>query len=86
MDLKKGYVVNFNIYVPEELNKELLALSKTSKKTRNTLIREAIETYLSQQHRHRWSDTVLDFEGLGQGTVRFESFRPEAKSVFKSFF
>ena len=78
--------MNFNIYVPEELNQELLALSKTSKKTRNTLIREAIEVYLTQQHRHHWPDSILDFEGLGQGAVRFESFRSEEKSAFKSFF
>ncbi|NBT84925.1 MAG: ribbon-helix-helix protein, CopG family [Alphaproteobacteria bacterium] len=78
--------MNFNIYVPEELNEELLALSKISKKTRNTLIREAIEVYLTQQHRHNWPDVILNFEGLGQGTVRFESFRFEEKSAFKSFF
>jgi len=78
--------MNFNIYVPEELNKELVTLSKITKKTRNTLIREAIEIYLSQHNRNHWSDAVLRFQGLGQGAVRFESFRTEEKSFFKSFF
>lgn len=78
--------MNFNIYLPEEINKELLILSKLSKKTRNTLIREAIEMYLAQQHSQNWPDIIINFDGLGKGMVRFESFRSEAKSASKTFF
>ncbi len=71
--------MNFNIYVPDELGKNLACLIEETGKNRNTLIREALESYVFEHQHKSWSEVVLKFKGLGEEAIVFESFRSELK-------
>jgi predicted DNA-binding protein len=78
--------MNFNIYVPDELGKNLLCLSKETGKNRNTLIREALETYVFEHQHKQWSEMVLNFKGSDEDSIEFESFRSELKDEQRDIF
>lgn len=68
--------MHFNIYVDDQVGAQLNKLAKKSGKTRNSLIREAIEEWITQQINPKWSDIVLDFNGL-KDFPAFETYRKD---------
>lgn len=68
--------MNFNIYLDEDLGSRLLEAAKESQKSRNGLIREAIDLWLKTQEAQEWPDDILQFTGIS-GVQRFESHREE---------
>ncbi|MCG9890980.1 MAG: ribbon-helix-helix domain-containing protein [Thermosynechococcaceae cyanobacterium MS004] len=68
--------MNFNICLEESLIEKLDYLSKQQGKTRNTIIREALEAWTTQSSPTAWPDIVLNYSGTGDSII-FESTRSE---------
>lgn len=65
--------MNFNVYLDDKTGAELSRLAKSLGKSRNALVRQAVEDWLKHQEPH-WPEAVLAFEGLPD-MPPFESHR-----------
>ena len=68
--------MNFNIYLEDELERELQNIVQLTGKSRNALIKEAIQRLIYEHQKSQWSQKILDFQGLEDG-IDFESYRQE---------
>ncbi|MGF1615165.1 MAG: ribbon-helix-helix protein, CopG family [Gammaproteobacteria bacterium] len=68
--------MNFSLHLSDDLVHRLNALVQATGRSRNALIREAIEEWLKRQEHSRWSDEVLQFSGLPEA-IPFEGSRAE---------
>jgi predicted transcriptional regulator len=68
--------MNFNLYLEEELSQQLQALSRSTGKSQNALIREAIQLLITTKEQSQWSSTILNFQGISDAIV-FEAYREE---------
>jgi hypothetical protein len=68
--------MNFNIYINDEIGAQLALLSQKEHKSRNLIVREAIEFYIKQKTTKKWSQEILNFEGV-KNIKAFEEFRSE---------
>ncbi|MGK7938782.1 MAG: ribbon-helix-helix domain-containing protein [Crocosphaera sp.] len=71
--------MNFNVYIEDELGEKLQQVCRVTGKKRNAVIREALESWLSQNHLSTWSKLIDNFEG-DKKIVPFESYRSELKT------
>lgn len=71
--------MNFNVYIDKETVQRLERLAKARRKSRNALIREAVEQLLDRAPDAGWPRTVLDFEGLSEATP-FEASRGKLRA------
>ncbi len=74
-----AHIVNFNVYVSDDLARRLAALAKRSGTKRNTIIRKALESWVSRAGA-TWPDVVLQWSGEPTA-VPFESLRSELGEV-----
>lgn len=70
--------MNFNIYLEDELGRKLDNICQLSGKKRNTIIREALETWIQQYSMPDWPESIKTFQGEPE-SIRFESHRAELK-------
>ncbi|WNF15344.1 CopG family transcriptional regulator [Microcystis aeruginosa] len=68
--------MNFNLYLEDELSRQLQALSRSTGKSQNALIREAIQLLITTKEQSQWSSTILNFQGVSDAIV-FEAYREE---------
>ena len=68
--------MNFNIYINDEIGAQLALLSEKEHKSRNLIVREAIEFYIKQKAHKQWSEDILNFKGI-QDLKPFEELRSE---------
>lgn len=68
--------MNFNIYVSDQLGAQLLQFSKVTGKTKNAIIRQAIEEWLYKRASSSWPESIVLFKGI-EGIERFEASRSE---------
>lgn len=68
--------MNFNLYLDDELGQKLESICQLTGKKRNTLIREALEAWLSQYPISKWPTSIQEFQGVPQ-MIPFESYRDE---------
>ena len=73
--------MNFNIYLNENLVKELKAIVASTKKRRNAIIQEAVREFVTRYHKKQWSKYVQNFSGIKELQRRegFEKTRDELK-------
>lgn len=69
--------MNFNIYINEEIGHKLEELAKRENKSRNLIIREALDYYLRSKEKKSWPHEVMNFQGACELAQAFESFREE---------
>ncbi len=71
--------MNVSIYIENSLDRQLRESANALHKTRNAIIREAIQEWLEHHHKvHEWPVCILNFKGIkGVKTPRFESLRRE---------
>jgi Ribbon-helix-helix protein, copG family len=77
--------MNFNIYVNDELGHKLTSFAQIEGKSRNALIREALDYYFAQKSYITWSDSILDFQGINDFSG-FEELRTELKEPDNNVF
>lgn len=70
--------MNFNIYIDDEIGQKLENICQLTGKKRNTLIREALEAWLSQHPIPQWTPSIQEWSGDPEG-IPFESHRDELK-------
>ena len=68
--------MNFNIYIDDQLGEKLTNVAKTSKKSRNAIIREAVSLWLKVNEKSEWPDEILSYKGLPDFPA-FESHRDD---------
>ncbi|MCE2664056.1 MAG: ribbon-helix-helix protein, CopG family [Microcystis sp. M53603_WE2] len=68
--------MNFNLDLEDELSQQLQALSRSTGKSQNALIREAIQLLITTKEQSQWSSTILNFQGISDAIV-FEAYREE---------
>lgn len=56
--------MNLNIYIDDKLSEKLTEVAKTSDKSRNAIIEEAISMWLKVHEKSEWPDEVLAFKGF----------------------
>lgn len=73
--------MNVNIYINDDLAKQLDTVALDTHKKRNTLIQEAISMLVKSQKKEKWPDSILDFQGIENITSwkGFEAHRKEFK-------
>ncbi len=68
--------MNINIYLEEDLAKELKDYSLETGQSRNGIIREAVREWISHHQAKTWPKSVLQFKGCPEMPT-FESTREE---------
>ncbi|GBE75755.1 hypothetical protein myaer87_29820 [Microcystis aeruginosa NIES-87] len=68
--------MNLNLDLEDELSQQLQALSRSTGKSQNALIREAIQLLITTKEQSQWSSTILNFQGVSDAIV-FEAYREE---------
>ena len=68
--------MNINIYLEDELGKNISKTAEQQGKTRNAVIREALKLWLDKQKKKAWPKSVLNFKGV-KDFPRFEDTRTE---------
>jgi len=71
--------MNFNVYLDDDLGSRLLEAAKESQKSRNGLIREAIDLWLKTKQTTEWPDEIMQFTGISD-FQSFESHRSDLSS------
>jgi len=56
--------MNFNIYLDDETGKQLNQVAKREGESRNALVRQAVNEWLSRHGKSQWPDEVLAFKGV----------------------
>ncbi len=75
---REGIIMNINIYVENNLGQQLQEFAKTLHKSRNAIIREALQEWVAHHKALEWPPCILNFNGLKESkTPRFESTRRE---------
>ena len=69
--------MNVNIYLENSLGSQLNQLSKATGKTRNLIIREAIQEWIVH-HTKQWPESVMKFQGV-KDFPPFEENRDQLK-------
>jgi len=68
--------MNINIYVEDDVGKEITKSAASMGKTRNAVIREALKEWLLRHRVRKWPASVKKFTGLADFPA-FELYRDE---------
>lgn len=68
--------MHFNIYVDNQIGAQLTQIAKTSAKSRNAIIREAITEWVEHHTKPVWPDEILNFKGI-KDFPALESYRTQ---------
>jgi metal-responsive CopG/Arc/MetJ family transcriptional regulator len=68
--------MNFSLHLNDELVRRLNATAQAMGKSRNALIREAVEEWLERRARGQWPEEVREFQGVPEA-MPFEHARTE---------
>lgn len=71
--------MHFNIYIDDQLGTQLTKIAKKTGKTRNSLVREAVQDWVKKHIKPGWPAAVLDFKGITDFTP-FEEYRKDFSS------
>ena len=56
--------MNINVYIEDKLGEQLSNYSKRFHRKKNSIVREAIRDWLTKHAEHKWSNTILQFNGI----------------------
>ena len=70
--------MNFSIYLKKELADKVNALSKSLKRSRNSIINEALEQWIKKHESRSWPENFFDFEPVSD-VPDFKTLRKELK-------
>ena len=78
--------MNFNIYIEDKLGEQLQKATEVTGKSKNALIREALNEWFMRHPMIKWPDEILQQEGV-EGFTSFESsrdkFQPPKEDLFE---
>lgn len=70
--------MNFSVYIDPKIGEEMNQLAKLLGKSRNNLIKEAIERFLKDHRLKAWPQSIVKFKGVPD-FKGFETYRSEPK-------
>lgn len=56
--------MHFNIYIDNQIGAQLTQIAKRSDKSRNAIIREAINEWVQHHLKPEWPEEILNFKGV----------------------
>lgn len=68
--------MNFNVYIDDSVGKKVMQVAKTSKMSRNAIVRQALEEWLEGHFPRQWPETIMKFSGVAK-IPPFEKYRNE---------
>jgi hypothetical protein len=68
--------MHFNIWVNDDLMKDLTGIMEMEGKKRNTVISEAITQYIEHKRSSHWPDEIKNFSGI-KGLKNWEGFEAD---------
>lgn len=80
--------MNYNIYVNDNLAKQLDLVALSTHKKRNALIQEAISLLIDVYTKKKWPESILNFKGI-DNNMKWEGFeqnRQELKEPTNNLF
>lgn len=72
--------MNFTVYIENNLAERIMAVVQTQGKSRNAIIREALEEWCDRHVSVEWEPGFFDFEPI-KNLPDFSHYRTELKSV-----
>ncbi len=72
--------MNVNIYINDDLAKQLDYVMLSTHKKRNTLIQEAIADLIQNYKAQQWPESILKFKGI-DGMSAWEGFEEHRKEL-----
>ena len=76
-------IMNFSIYIRDELGKKLEKLAKQENVSRNNLITEAVENLIERRETGSWGDEVLSWQGCPEFELSNDKeLTPPQESIF----
>jgi len=56
--------MNINIYIEDKLAEQLSKYAERFHRKKNSIVREAIRDWLTRHTERKWSNTILQFDGI----------------------
>ncbi|WP_423063327.1 ribbon-helix-helix domain-containing protein [Candidiatus Paracoxiella cheracis] len=78
--------MNLNVYIEDDLGKEIKHLAKKLGKSRNSIVREALKEWVVLHGIAEWPESVLKFSGVSDFTALEEDrkiLKPPEEDPFK---
>lgn len=72
--------MNFSVYFDEQLTLTLDKVAKKMKRSRNSIIKEAVEEWVNLHLVQKWPNDFFDFEPVTD-VPNFKAYRKELKSA-----
>lgn len=69
--------MNVNVYLENELANQVSNIAKRVHKSRNAIIREALQEWVRRYQGKQWPDSILKFKGFSGHFTAFEEYRSE---------
>lgn len=69
--------MNVNVYLENGLAHQVSHLAKQLHKSRNAVIREALQEWVQRFQGKQWPVSILDFKGVKGDFTAFEDYRKE---------
>lgn len=72
--------MNFNVYVNKKTGERITKIAKKSKRSRNSIVTEALEEWLDSHTSSQWPDHFFDFDPI-DNVPDFKATRKELKDI-----
>ena len=69
--------MNVNVYLENDLAHQVSNIAKRLHKSRNAIIREALQDWVQRYQGKQWPASILNFEGVRGNFIPFEEHRKE---------
>lgn len=70
--------MNFNVYLNKETGEKVTRIAKTLRRSRNSIVKEALEEWLCKHTNTKWPKNFFDFSPI-EDTPDFKSLRNDLK-------
>ena len=72
--------MNFNVYVNKNMGEKIIKIAKASHRSRNSIVTEALESWLKEQQGSRWPEKFFDFSAI-EDVPDFTAYRKELQEI-----
>lgn len=71
--------MNFNVYLNKGTGEKVTQVAKSLRRSRNSIVNEALEEWLSKHTKTKWPKNFFDFSPM-EDAPDFKSFRNDLKN------
>lgn len=70
--------MNFNVYLKRDLGRKVTQIAKSKHRSRNSIVNEALEEWLSNHSKSQWPKGFFDFDPI-MDVPDFKEYRRDLK-------